>query len=143
MQVKKLAEGIAYLFLLIVHSHLESIEWIIGARLLVSVAKHSLDLLGGSASVPRPPGCRDTDPSTHRRSSYIVAPVPDTRSERMHTSTSEHRVNSDPLNLDFRGATAAAPSDSVFRALCINWLTYLLTYSPYVTHGVNRRWQKC
>ena len=24
--------------------------------------------------------------------------------------------------------TAAAPSDSVFRVLCTNWLTYLLTY---------------
>ena len=31
-------------------------------------------------------------------------------------------------NASIWSLTAAAPSNSVFRALCINWLTYLLTY---------------
>jgi len=34
-----------------------------------------------------------------------------------------------------RGTTAAAPSDSVFRALCTNLLTYFLTYLQLCTKG--------
>ena len=37
-------------------------------------------------------------------------------------------ISTSTQNASIWSLTAAAPSDSVFRALCINWLTYLLTY---------------
>ena len=41
---------------------------------------------------------------------------------RRYTQT----VLSSTQNASIWSLTAAAPSDSVFRALCINWLTYLV-----------------
>jgi len=37
-------------------------------------------------------------------------------------------ISTSTQNASVWSLTAAAPSDSVFRVLCINWLTYLLTY---------------
>ena len=43
---------------------------------------------------------------------------------RLYTRT----VSTSTQNASIWSLTAAAPSDNVFRVLCINWLTYLLTY---------------
>ena len=41
---------------------------------------------------------------------------------------SDITLSTSTQNASIWSLTAAAPSDSVFRALCINWFTYLLTY---------------
>jgi len=43
---------------------------------------------------------------------------------RYYTQT----ISTSTQNASIWSLTAAAPTDSVFHALCINWLTYLLTY---------------
>ena len=45
-------------------------------------------------------------------------------------------ISTSTQNASIWSLTAAAPSDSVFRALCRNWLTYLLTYLLTHTHHV-------
>ena len=42
-------------------------------------------------------------------------------------------ISTSTQNASIWSLTAAAPSDSVFRALCINWLTYLLIYSTNIS----------
>jgi len=83
-----------YLLLLVVHGHLESIEWVVGSSLFIALTQHCLDLLCASTQVhrrlqslhcshstlPRPPVCLDTGPSVHRRSSYTAGPATGTRS---------------------------------------------------------------
>ena len=50
-------------------------------------------------------------------------------STRNYTRT----ISTSTQNASIWSLTAAAPSDCFFRALCINWLTYLLSCRKYVT----------
>ena len=40
-----------YLLLLVVHGHLESIEWVVGSSLFIALTQHCLDLLCASTQV--------------------------------------------------------------------------------------------
>ena len=53
---------------------------------------------------------------------YGTVCQPSCESQTLHSDNFD-----EPQNASIWSMTAAAPSDRVYRALCINWLTYLLT----------------